>query len=166
MWFLALNIFARLFWRACKTLVKQAPVSFILYKGHTLSQIQGSHTLLHSKLPEFCLIFAWDTMEFPWSEHSKYQNISASTVPLQLTCPAYLLVNGTILTEIASTTKKFPEFCLSFWQNFKLPEDFEICLTFAWVCRKSHFAWVLQSRGNPSIVHNGAETRNISKYSN
>ena len=107
---------------------------------------------LHSKLPEFCLIFAWDTTEFPCCEHSKYQNILASTNPLQMTYPPHLLVNETILTETASTMIKLPEFCLNFWQNFKLPEDFWNCLSFAWVCRKSHFAWVLQSWWNPVLI--------------
>ena len=35
--------------------------------------------------------------ESPWFEHSKYENISASTIPLQPNYPAPLLVIETIL---------------------------------------------------------------------
>ena len=108
---------------------------------------QGSHTQLYSKLPEFCLIFAWDTAEFPRCEHSKYQNISASTIPLHPSYPPHLLDNETILIETASTMRILPEFCLNF---FKLPGDFWNCHSYPWVCRKSHFAKVLQIHGNPA----------------
>ena len=33
---------------------------------------------------------AWDTTKFPGCEHSKYQNMSASTIPLQATYPPHL----------------------------------------------------------------------------
>ena len=88
---------------------------------------QGSHTRLPSKLPEFYPIFAWGTTEFLSCENSKFQNISASIIPLQPT--TYTSVN-----QWNYFNWKLPKpwwNCMSFaWfkKKIKLPEDFRNCL--------------------------------------